>query len=186
MGLEKWAEEVARERLASTLPRRWTHVEQVAAKAGRFASELGEDGELLHAAAWLHDIGYAPELALTSFHPLDGARHLQELGAPARLVDLVAHHSASVAEAAVLGLDEELRPYADEQTLARDLLWLSDMTTGPAGQSMTFAERMAELRERYPADHYVVRALDAGMLLRHQAVHRAQGWIDRVGVLAQV
>lgn len=25
-------------------------------------------------AAWLHDIGYAPEIGHTLFHPLDGAR----------------------------------------------------------------------------------------------------------------
>lgn len=42
------------------------------------------DRDLLVAAAWLHDIGYAPELRDTGFHPLDGARHLEALGAPAR------------------------------------------------------------------------------------------------------
>ncbi|MFD6855509.1 HD domain-containing protein [Streptomyces diastaticus] len=51
------------------------------------------DRDLLVAAAWLHDIGYAPELRDTGSHPLDGARHLESLGAPARLVRLVAHHS---------------------------------------------------------------------------------------------
>jgi hypothetical protein len=30
----------------------------------------------LVAAAWLHDIGYAPELAKTGFHPLDGSAAL--------------------------------------------------------------------------------------------------------------
>jgi len=26
----------------------------------------------LEAAAWLHDIGYAPDLVVSGFHPLDG------------------------------------------------------------------------------------------------------------------
>jgi hypothetical protein len=32
------------------------------------------------AAAWLHDIGYAPAIAEsgTGFHPLDGARYLRD------------------------------------------------------------------------------------------------------------
>lgn len=186
MELERWAEKIARGRLAHALPRRWVHVQQVAARAGRFAAALVDDGELLNAAAWLHDVGYAPALAETSFHPLDGARYLEKLDAPARLVGLVAHHSAAAAEAAVLGLHTELQAYEDEQSLVRDLLWFADMTTGPAGQPMSFAGRMAELRERYPDDHYVVRALDAGMAARQEAVDRAQEWIGRAGVLAQV
>jgi hypothetical protein len=41
-------------------------------------------------AAWLHDIGYAPELAVTGFHPLDGARFLRRAGADGQVVSLVA------------------------------------------------------------------------------------------------
>ncbi|WP_103384222.1 HD domain-containing protein [Pseudonocardia dioxanivorans] len=186
MQLVPWAEELARDLLASALPQRWAHVQQVAGRAGRFASLLGEDGEFLHAAAWLHDIGYAPGVAVTRFHPLDGARYLTELGAPDRVISLIAHHSASAAEAEFLGLGAEVRAYDDEQSLVRDLLWYADMTTGPAGQQMSFVRRMTELRERYPAEHYVIRALDAGMVARRSAVDRAQEWIDRAGVLAHV
>lgn len=186
MQLVQWAEDLARQRLSAVPPTRWAHVERVASRAGLFASALGVDGELLHAAAWLHDVGYAPELAAVGFHALDGARFLESIGAPGRLVALVAHHSASVAEAEFLGLESEIRAYEDEQTEVRDLLWYADMTTGPAGQPMSFEGRMAELRERYPAQHYVIRALDAGMAARREAVERAQAWIDHAGVLAQV
>ena len=56
------------------LPRRWAHI-QVAARARSLAPALGADADLLEAAAWLHDIGYAPGLAATGLHALDGARY---------------------------------------------------------------------------------------------------------------
>ena len=36
--------------------------------------------EVLTQAAVLHDVGYAPDVAITGFHPLDGARHLSRSG----------------------------------------------------------------------------------------------------------
>ena len=56
-----------------SLPRRWAHVQGVAARARSLAPVLGADADLLQAAAWLHDIGYAPALSLTGLHALDGA-----------------------------------------------------------------------------------------------------------------
>jgi hypothetical protein len=47
------------------------------------------------------------------------------------------------------------------------------MTTGPDGQCMTLTEWMDEVRERYGPEHYVARALDAGMAEREAAVQRA-------------
>jgi hypothetical protein len=38
-------------------------------------------------AAYLHDVGYAPDLVTTGFHLLDGARYLRSLGAGDRLSD---------------------------------------------------------------------------------------------------
>ena len=69
-----WAEGLARTLLADTLPRRWAHVQGVAAQARTLKSSLGADANLVEAAAWLHDIGYLPELAATGLHGLDGAR----------------------------------------------------------------------------------------------------------------
>jgi putative nucleotidyltransferase with HDIG domain len=181
-----WAASTAEEFLRSPLPRRWAHVQSVAARAAELAGPLGEDGELLHAAGWLHDVGYAPPLAAAEFHPLDGARYLQSTGAPARLIDLVALHSSAAAEAEVLGLTDQLAEFRDERTLTRDLLWYCDMTTGPDGQRMDFDSRMADVRERYNPDHYVIRSLDAGMAERRAAVLRAEAWIRRVGALGHV
>ncbi|MGI5508255.1 HD domain-containing protein [Streptomyces sp. CA-106131] len=70
------------ESLLPPLGNRWLHTQAVAARAREVAAAVSEDArDLLVAAAWLHDIGYALELRETGFHPLDGARHLERLGA---------------------------------------------------------------------------------------------------------
>ena len=96
------------------------------------------------------------------------------IGAPERLVGLVAFHSSAASEAEFLGLAERMGEFDDERSLVRDLLWYSDMTLGPSEQCMTFEQRMEEIQERYPPDHYVVRALGAGMGERRAAVARAE------------
>lgn len=95
-----WAAGLAREKLEAVLPRRWRPVEGTARRA-RIAAPLfwKDNGKLLIGAALLHDVGYAPDLAVTGFHPLDGALYLRGVGVPDRLVNLVAHHSCAVLEA---------------------------------------------------------------------------------------
>ncbi|MEJ2862604.1 HD domain-containing protein [Actinomycetospora flava] len=180
------AEDLAQRLLAESIPRRWAHVIAVAQKARCIARELGQDGDLLEATAWAHDVGYAPDLAITGFHPLDGARFLRELGAPPRIVALVAFHSSAWAEAQKFGVSEQLAEFDDERTLTRDLLWYCDMTTGPDGADLEFEDRMAEVRKRYGPDHYVTRALDAGMDERRAAVRRSREWLASVGLADQV
>lgn len=65
--------------LTRALPRRWRHVQSVADRARWVAKALFLPDDLV-AAAWLHDIGYVPELAQTGFHPFDGARYLRRVG----------------------------------------------------------------------------------------------------------
>jgi hypothetical protein len=60
--LASWGEQLARALLQEPLPRHWAHVQGVAARARGLAPVLGADADLLEAAAWLHDIGYAPAL----------------------------------------------------------------------------------------------------------------------------
>ncbi len=84
------------ESLLPPLGNRWLHTQAVAERAREASPAVpAADRDLLVAAAWFHDIGYAPELRITGFHPLDGARQLERLGAPRRLVCLVAHHSGA-------------------------------------------------------------------------------------------
>lgn len=187
MSIVGWAEEVARGFLVEALPRRWAHVAIVAERASLLAAALGElDGDALQIAAWVHDIGYSPELAHTKFHPLDGARYLRGIGVPSRLAGLVAHHSSAASEAMFLGLDGQIREFDDEHTIVRDLLWYADMTVGPDGEHVTFERRMEEVQDRYAVDHYVVLALEAGMGERRAAVERAERWIECVGLANQV
>ena len=66
---------------------------------------LGTEAGLLEAAAWLHDIGYVPDLAVTDLHAFDGARYLRDAHqADALLCRLVAHHSYAIVEAEERGL----------------------------------------------------------------------------------
>src|SRR3954452_16475569 len=75
---------------------RWKHSQGVARRAVELAVTVNPaDRRLLIAAAWLHDIGYAPALRQTGFHPLDGALYLRKHKWDQRLVALVAHHSGA-------------------------------------------------------------------------------------------
>ncbi len=160
MDLYEWALEVCQAKLAMALPRRWAHVQGVAERAGSLSRVVGHEAEALRVAAVLHDIGYAPDLARSGFHPLDGARYLLELDAPQRLVDLVAHHSGAAIEARIRGLQGELSHFTDEATPLRDALWYCDLTTGPDGQHLSVGERLAEIRERYGSGHIVTLFID--------------------------
>lgn len=144
--------------LADPLPRRWKHTRAVAAKAAALSRAVGGDGETLIAAAWLHDVGYAPGIVASGLHALDGARWLRKQGFEERLANLVAFHSCALFEAEERGLANELlTEFADEESPTRDALWRADMTTGPDGQDMSVQERLAEVRVRYGPDHPVSR-----------------------------
>ena len=73
--------ELAR-RLLSGQSDRWDHTREVAARAQAVALAVPDhERQLLVDAAWLHDIGYSPEVSRTGFHPLDGAWYLMSMGA---------------------------------------------------------------------------------------------------------
>jgi HD superfamily phosphodiesterase len=73
-------------------------VRPVAGRAKPAAKQLSLSDALV-AAAWLHDIGYAPDMVDTGIHPLDGARYLRSVGIDGQIVSLVVYHSCAQIEA---------------------------------------------------------------------------------------
>jgi len=167
-----WAEGLARSLLANPLPRRWSHVQGVAARARALKPSLGADAELLEAAAWLHDIGYLPELAATGLHGLDGARYLRDVQhAEPLLCRLVAHHSCAVIEAEERGLaDALIREFVLPPQPLADALTFCDMTTSPDGEHVHVNHRLAEIHERYGTGHLVSRFISRATPLILEAV----------------
>ncbi len=140
---------------------RWRHSVGVAARAAEVASSVpAGDRDLLVAAAWLHDIGYAESVVDTGFHAVDGARYLDRLGWPGRLSALVAHHSGARFMAQVNGEREALREFACERSAVSDALTYADQTTGPTGQGMDIEDRLAEMLRRHGPDSLQARVHD--------------------------
>ena len=159
MELATWASDLARRLLAEPLPRRWAHVQGVATRARSLAPILGDDADLITAAAWVHDIGYAPDLVDTGFHPLDGARYLRDVEhADERLCRLVAHHTCARLEAAERGLGDALTAeFTMETERLSDAMTYCDATTSPDGERLDVDDRLIEIRSRYGPDHLVTR-----------------------------
>jgi hypothetical protein len=172
----RWASEIARDLLEQPLPRRWAHTQGVARKARTLAPILGDETDLLETAAWLHDIGYSPEIAVTGFHPLDGARYLRdEAGADDMLCRLVAGHSCAIIEAEERGLADELsREFPLADAALRDALTYCDMTTTPDGASVALGQRLSEIQERYGPTHLVTRFIHLAEPYLVDAVRRVQ------------
>lgn len=193
-----WAAQVARAELAVVLPRRWAHTGGVAARATELRSALGKDAELLVAAATLHDVGYAPRLTLTGFHPLDGGRFLRdEHSADEQLVRLVANHSFALLETEARGLRKVLEtefPLLEEPLLV-DALVYCGMTTTPDGERTTAQERVAEKRLR--RWRRIVRVSRVARIVGHAcapgrwcsgASHASRAWSGqvRIGPLVRI
>jgi hypothetical protein len=155
------------------------HVQGVAARTRSLAPVLGADADLLEAAAWLHDIGYAPGPALTGLHQLDGARYLRDAQhADFVLCRLVAHHSCAIVEAAERGLADVLsREFEPAPDALANVLTCCDMTTSPDGELVSAEQRLAEIHDRYGPGHLVSRSIQRAtpMILYavEQVHHRA-------------
>ncbi|MGH3341518.1 MAG: HD domain-containing protein [Carbonactinosporaceae bacterium] len=176
MGQVEWARELAARLLEEPLPQRWAHTQGVAAQAASLRRILAADADLVVAAAWLHDIGYAPHLVHTRLHPLDGARYLRDIvGADERLCRLVAHHTCAMVEAHERGLAEELTgEFEPEREDLADALIYCDMTIGPAGEKVTLEGRLRDILDRYEPDTVVHRAISRAAPELHAAVSRVQ------------
>jgi putative nucleotidyltransferase with HDIG domain len=152
----------------------WAHSKAVGERARSIAQAFAPDDRVhLIAAAYLHDIGYAPALEQTGFHAVDGARYLRSLGHE-RLARLVAHHSEARFEARLRGLDRELGEFPREPSAVADALTWCDMTVGSAGEPMTLHERTLDIALRYGQDHAAARALPWSMSYLSLALARTE------------
>ncbi|MFC0451199.1 HD domain-containing protein [Rhodococcus jostii] len=134
-------------------PARADHSAGVAARALALTPTVpATERDTLVAAAWLHDIGYAAELRQSGFHPLDGAHYLRAHGWPARLCDLVAHHSGARFVAAVTGLGDQLIQFGFVEDAVSDALTAADQTTGPHGEALSLDQRLREKNDRHGSD----------------------------------
>ena len=145
------ARDLARRLLAESIPRRWSHSQGVARKAEAVAHLVGDDAWALVSAAWLHDVGYAPDLVVSGMHQLDGARYLRDVAHADDLVcRLVAHHSCAFVEARNRGLSDQLASeFPPVEGLTSDAITYADMTTTPDGEPTAVEQRLAEIIARY-------------------------------------
>ena len=155
------ARDLTRRLLAESIPRRWAHSQGVGRKAESVSYLAGADALTLVSSAWLHDIGYAPDLVVTGMHQLDGARYLRDVVHADELVcRLVAHHSCAMVEGRNRGLDDELATeFPPVDGLLSDALTYADMTTTPDGEPVEVEQRLAEILARYGAEHLVARSI---------------------------
>jgi putative nucleotidyltransferase with HDIG domain len=179
------AEQLAWALLQQPLPRRWAHVQGVAARVRSLASVLGADADLLEAAAWLHDIGYAPGLAVTGLHALDGARYLRDAQhTEAMLGRLVAHHSCAIIEAGERGLADVLSlEFEPAPHVLSSMVTYCDMTTNPDGEPVPVERRLAEIQQRYGQGQLVSRSIQRATPMILRAVEQVQ---DRAARSAQL
>lgn len=174
-GLSERARLIAESRLCG-LAHRWAHVQGVAARAKQIRGHLDEiAGDHLVAAAWTHDIGYAPSVRATGFHPLDGARFLRDQRFPALTVSLVAHHSGARIEAQIRGV-EGLSEFGEPDRELLDALTFCDLTTGPDGTPVSASDRLDEVLQRYGPDDPVHQAIQLSRDDLLAAVGRVQSW----------
>jgi len=157
-------------------PRRWAHVQGVATRARSLVPLLGADAGFLEAAAWLHDIGYAPGLAVTGLHAVDGARYLRDAQhADAMVCRLVAHHSCAIVEAEERGLADVLSfEFEPAPHFLSSMLTYCDMTTSPDGELVPAGRRLAEIQQRYGHGHLVSRSIRRATPMILRAVEQVQ------------
>lgn len=172
-GIIAWAAKQA-STLISPLGDRWLHTKGVVERVQQVGEAFDEECcALLIAAAYVHDIGYAPSLKVTGFHPLDGAYYLLSHN-QTRLASLVAYHSEAQCEAQLRGLATQLNNIPREYSALADALTYCDMITGPTGLHISFEERLEDILQRYDESTIVNQAIHQAIPSLTRAVKRTQ------------
>lgn len=168
------------ESLLAPLRNRWLHVQGVVEKAFRVGEFLEEEDRLyLIVAAYLHDVGYAPSLNRTDFHPLDGAAYIMDTFKNKRLASLIAYHSEAYFEAYLRGYEFALTTFHQEISPVADALTYCDMTTSPTGSTILVEERIAEILSRYGEHESVSQAIHEAAPFLFLAVERTEHLLQK-------
>ena len=175
------ARELACRVLAGPLPRRWAHSQGVGRKAQTVAHLVEGNAAALVSAAWLHDIGYAPDLLATGMHQLDGARYLRDVGDVDDLIcRLVAHHSCAHIEARNRNLEDQLAAeFPPVDGMLADALTYADMTTSPDGEPVEVEARLAEILSRYGDGDLVAESIREASPFIIQSVRVVRAALER-------
>ncbi|MGY1686619.1 MULTISPECIES: HDIG domain-containing metalloprotein [unclassified Geodermatophilus] len=164
---------------------RWRHEQAVARRAEEAAAAVAPaDRPLLLAAAWLHDVGYAPEVRRTGFHPLDGALYLRDRGWHPVVVGLVAHHSGARFVADQRGLGELVRDFDTARYASgplADALTFADQTTAADGRTVDVETRFADVLGRHGPGSATARAHPRRAPVVRAAVARTERRLRHLG-----
>jgi putative nucleotidyltransferase with HDIG domain len=157
-------------------PRRLAHSEEAGRRAMAVAARIPGriDGELVVAAALLHDVGYSPDVKRTGFHPLDGALFLARTDWPDALVRLVAHHSHATLIAPYHGAGAHLAVIPPLHGLETDVVTYADVTAGRRGTGSTVQDRIAEMRSRQERSKVPAEVREARYALLADTVRRVE------------
>lgn len=144
------ARDLARKLLRKSRSGRWLHTQGVAGRASELAGTVRKPRRTaLIVAAWLHDIGYAPDLRETGFPPLDGALYLQEHDWDDDIVDLVAHHTGARLVPVKKGVRSALDYFDFGDSDITDALTYANLTVSARGKRMKVADRLADAHKRH-------------------------------------
>ncbi|MFD1721369.1 HD domain-containing protein [Amnibacterium endophyticum] len=156
-------------------PQRMAHSAGVAHVVGRTATALAlPERDLLVAAAWLHDVGYASPAVRRRVHGVDDAVRAEAAGMPPLVVELVAHHSCAVLEARRAGVHDVLRRFAPPPAPLMDVLDHADAVVSKQGLPRTSTIRLWEAVHRHQDDRIRYEALLVALPARERAVRRVE------------
>lgn len=180
---DSWASHTV-DRLLATSPARLAHSRLVAEQVAKVGHVLSESWRSAVAeAALLHDVGYAPALVDTGFHPLDGARWLRAQGRRPEVCRLVAWHTRARTEARLRGLEAPLlAEFPPPPALAQAVLTWADLTSSPTGVECSPTIRISDILRRYGPDSLVHQATLAN---EAELVEDARSVDDLVASLAE-
>lgn len=144
----------------SASPARVKHVLEIAKRVRESAARVSMRGmhskidlDLAECAALLHDIGYWPPIAHTGFHPIDGARFLEQEGEQ-EIPRIIVGHSCSPEEGELRGFPG----ICSDPGLIAKLITYWDVQVQQGGAVVSYDERLQDILARYGTESIVGQA----------------------------